>query len=307
MKHKIILLLAFVLAAASVYAQQAEQYSQYMFNQLVINPAYCGARDNLSATLLAREQWIGLPGRPSTQSFSLHAPTRNQKHGLGLAISNDKLGVTRDVSFNGIYAYRIHLGEKARLSMGLQGTLTNYRSDLSGVATGEVGVADPAFVGNDINLWIPNAGAGLWFNTERFYLGASIPKILTNTFGDDNTTLEARQYRHFFITSGVVIPFGSSVQWKPSVMVKSTQAAPFAVDLNSHLLFKEKVWLGASYRIDDAVVLMAEWQISSMFRIGYAYDINISALNPYNSGTHEFMLGMDLNFDNMGMVSPRYF
>ena len=304
---KIYIIIAFVLAAGGVFSQQAEQYSQYMFNQLVINPAYCGARDNFSATLLAREQWIGLPGRPSTQSFSMHGPTRNQKHGFGLALVNDKLGVTRDVTVNGIYAYRIHLGEHARLSLGLQGTVTNFRSNLSGVQTGEQGTMDPAFVGNDINIWIPNAGAGLWFNTKRFYLSGSIPKILTNTLGDENTTVEARQFRHFFINSGLVIDFGPNVKWKPSVMLKNTQASPLTADLNTHFLFKEKVWLGASYRIDDAVVLMAEWQISRLFRIGYAYDINISDLNPYNQGSHEFMVGMDLNFENMAMVSPRYF
>lgn len=292
-------------------AQQDPQYSQYMFNGLVINPAYAGSRGFFSATLLAREQWMGLEGAPSTQSFSFHGTSRNRRNGYGFSLVNDKIGVTNNLNLNAAYALRILLGENSAISLGLQGSMTNYRANFNDVRLdygADPQITDPAFTGNEINRWLPNAGAGVYFQTPNFYLGASTPRIIQHDLTQNNGSGSiAKQSPHYFFTTGAMFRLGDNVQLRPSVMAKYQPAAPWQFDLNVHFLFAERLWLGASYRTEDALIFMAELQITKQFRIGYAYDMTTSELSDYNNGSHEFMLGFDFDFEKSKMVSPRYF
>ncbi|HHG83514.1 MAG TPA: type IX secretion system membrane protein PorP/SprF [Bacteroidetes bacterium] len=313
MKNYIFLLLFTTGLGLGLYAQQDRHFSQYMFNHLALNPAYAGKDGFLASTLIFRKQWIGIEGAPSTQSFAMHGPSRNDRHGFGLQFYNDEIGVTKNTVVNLDYAFRIHLSETARLSFGLQGTMGNYRADLNGVRTGSdidpaVG-GDPAFTGAaNVNLWIPNAGAGVFFHTQRFYLGASAPRLIEQSLAQNKSISSAIQSRHYFFTTGLVLGADHAVvKFRPSILVKYQDAAPVQFDLNAHFLIADRLWLGASYRTQDAIVLMAELNLSTFFRIGYAYDITTSDLKNYSTGSHEFMLGFDLNFHKRAMISPRYF
>lgn len=307
---KIIILLCMFGMSLGLYGQQDPQYSQYMFNHLALNPAYAGSWGYLTSTFIYRKQWVNLNGAPTTQSFTFHAPSRNQRHGFGASFFNDQIGVTRHTNLNLSYAYRIPLGGNANLALGLSGAIGNVNNQLGGVRTGSVitgGLADPAFQG-DVNVWLPNAGTGLFFSTKHFYLGLSAPDLIENDLQGDNTSSRASESRHYFATTGLVIGKDDAmVKFKPSVLLKFQPNSPMTFDLNAHFLFADKFWLGASYRLDDAIVGMVEWQISSWLRIGYAYDYTISDLSSYTSGSHEFMLGLDLNFKRQGIVSPRWF
>jgi type IX secretion system PorP/SprF family membrane protein len=310
---KYLLLVIFVAAlGGGMYAQQDAMYSQYMFNHLALNPAYAGKDGFLASTLIFRRQWVGIDGAPSTASFAMHAPSANDRHGYGLQLVNDQIGVTRNTTLNLNYAFRIHLGENARLALGLLGSLTNYQADLNGVRTGSdidpANGPDPAFMGNNVNLLIPNAGAGIFFHTKRFYLGASAPRLIEQDLAENETVSQAIQSRHYFATTGLVIGAdNAAVKFRPSILAKYQPAAPLQFDFNAHFLFADRFWLGASYRLDDALVFMAELNLSTWLRIGYAYDYTLSDLSTYNSGSHEFMLGFDLNFHKRAMISPRYF
>ena len=169
---KLLFICLLLLPLCRIVAQQDPMYSQYMFNMLAVNPAYAGSREVLSATALGRWQWVGIDGSPQTQTFSLDAPVKNKQFGLGLQLVNDKLGVSRNTGIFGSYAYRLRLNNKALLSMGLQAGAYWFRSDLVGVVSN-----DNAFAAN-VSRVLPNVGAGIYYNTDKFYLSVSMPHLL---------------------------------------------------------------------------------------------------------------------------------
>lgn len=309
MKKITIIALGFMLAVNG-FAQQDPQYSQYMFNGLVLNPAYAGTRGHFSAVAIAREQWVNLDGAPSTQSFSFNGTSRNRKHGFGFSLQNDKIGVTSNTGVSAVYAFRIPVAEESFLSFGLQGSLDNYRANFNDVRldfAGDPQVNDPAFTGNQVNLLLPNAGAGVFFHTRKFYLGASTPKLIRQNLYDANTGSQAVQVGHYFFTGGLVFNLSDFVKFKPSFLAKYQSVSGAQFDVNAQFLLADRLWLGASYRTEDAMVFMAEFQITQVFRLGYAYDMTTSSLRSYQGGSHEFMLGLDLDVKRSKMISPRYF
>jgi type IX secretion system PorP/SprF family membrane protein len=308
------LILAFALGIANgVKAQQDPMYSQYMFNHQVLNPAYAGSWGYFTSTLIYRKQWVGMNGAPETQTFSFHTPSRNDHHGFGMSFVADRIGITQTIGLNAAYAYRIHLGKNARLAFGLQGSLDNYRANFGSVRTGSTidpsaNGPDPAFNGNSVNLWLPNAGAGVFFHTKHFYIGASSPRLIQHELNGENAGSTASMSRHFFFTTGVVLGSDEAfVKFKPSILAKYTPASPIQFDINAHFLFADRIWVGASYRTEDAIVGMLQVQLLQWLRMGYAFDYITSEINTYGNASHEFMLGVDLNFKHKSMVSPRYF
>ena len=313
MKKYILILICVLGLGNAAFAQQDPHFSQYMFNHLVLNPAYAGSWGYLTSNFIFRKQWVGFDGAPETQSFSVHAPTRNDRHGFGLGFVNDKIGVTKSTGVSLDYAFRIHLSKNARLAFGLNGTMINYQVNMGGVRTGSdingTGV-DPAFSPSTSpqNAFFPNVGAGVFFHTKHFYAGASAPKLLDQQLPGGYTTTQSLSRKHFFFTTGLV--FGkddAAVKFKPSVLVKYQPESPISVDLNAHFLFADRLWLGVSYRTEDAIVGMVQLQALKWLRIGYAYDYVTSDINPFAAASHEFLLGLDLNFKQKAMVSPRYF
>lgn len=184
MMKKLFTVIVFLCLANTLFAQQDAMFTQYMFNGLVLNPAYAGSREVLSATALYRNQWVGIDGAPKTVTFSMHAPVRNEKIGLGIIFCNDRLGITNTNNIGLNYAYRITFKNKARLSLGLQASVLQYRADFASIAHSfSPSVFDPAF-SQVINRWLPNFGTGIYYYTNKFYVGASVPNILLNRLND---------------------------------------------------------------------------------------------------------------------------
>lgn len=278
-------------------------YTQYMFNGLALNPAYAGSHDALSLTALGRIQWVGIEGAPDTQTFSAHSPIADRSS-LGLFLIHDNIGVTNQYGVYGSYAYRIPMGSGS-LSMGLQFGFNHYSMNLNQVTTKR---PDQNFAMNDAGGLLPNFGAGLYYSTERFYLGASVPHILTNDFiSSEVADANARQFRHYFLTAGYVFDLGPSLKLKPNFLVKAVPGAPLAYDINANLLIKEVLWVGASYRVEDAVSFLVEMLLTPQLRLGYAYDYTTSELQNFNTGSHELMLNFRFAFDKSKIISPRYF
>jgi type IX secretion system PorP/SprF family membrane protein len=182
----------------SAVAQQQVMFTQYMFNQLAINPAYAGVHDGISASMLWREQWVGFEGAPSTQTISLHSPLNYRPVSLGLVLMNDKIGVTTQHGAYASYAYRISF-EKSQLSMGLQGSLTQYQTDYSE----EAGI-DPILANANVNVMRPNFGAGLLWHSKRHYLGLSVPQLINQSFDPTNMDSDSELVRHYFLLAGYV-------------------------------------------------------------------------------------------------------
>ncbi len=299
----VLFLLAVFGSHPEAQAQQQAMYTQYMFNGLAINPAYAGSHDALSLTGLARIQWVGIDGAPNTQTFSAHSPVADRSS-LGLFLIHDNIGVTNQYGLYGSYAYRIPIGEGS-LSMGLQVGFNSYSIDLNQVS---VQNTDPNFSVDDAGGLEPNFGAGLFYSTERFYIGASVPHIVNNEFlSSDINESNARQYRHYFLTAGLVFDLGPSLKLKPNFLVKAVQGAPVEYDLNANLLIKEVLWVGVSYRTEDAISGLIEMLLTPQLRLGYAYDYTTSELQDFNTGSHELVLNFRFAFDKSKVLSPRYF
>ena len=296
-------LLLVSLWAGSVQAQQRMMFTQYMFNGLAINPAYAGSQESLDLTALAREQWVGLDGAPSSQTFSAHAPLRNKKIALGFLLTHDQIGVTSQTGVYGVYAYRIKLREGS-LSAGLQVGFDSYRTGFSRVLT-EI-EDDQHFLQDDVQALLPNFGTGLYYSTSRFYAGFSAPYLFNNLY-PGRAQNSARQFRHWFASAGYVLDLNRELKLKPNVLVKAVQGAPVEIDINANLLIREILWVGMSYRSFDALSWLVELQATPKFRIGYAYDMTVSPLKQVNSGSHELMLNYRVSFQKSKIITPRYF
>ena len=316
---KIILFVFIVVASFRTYAQQDPQYTMYMFNQLAINPAYAGSRECLSATAHYRLQWAGIDGAPRTLSFGIHSPLNNERVALGLQIVNDQLGVTNTTNISGIYAYRLPVTQKSKLSIGLQATVTNYLNNLSQVATAAASGNDNVFTNNQ-SLLLPNFGAGLYWYSQKGYLGITVPHLLDNkleskSYNAINPT-EAKQFRHLFVMAGYMIPLSDVIKFKPSTMLKYAPNSPVETDLNGSFLLYDALTLGASWRSDvsslrdkltESTDFMMIYEINQMLRIGVAYDLTLTKISGYNNGTYELMIGYDFRHKMDRMLTPRYF
>ena len=285
------------------FGQQQAMFTQYMFNGLAINPAYAGSQDGVSFTALARRQWTGLNGAPSTETFSVHGPLKNRKIALGLQLYHDAVGIADQYGVYGVYAYRIDMG-RGTLAAGVQGGFNSYRARYSSVfvKSGD----DPHFSADDASGMLPNFGAGLYYSTKKFYAGFSLPHLITNPL-PGSVVSRAQQYRHWFFTTGTVVTLSEQMKLKPSILVKAVEGAPVEVDVNANLLIKELLWLGVSYRSFAALSFLAELQITRPLRLGYAYDYTLTTLKSSHSGTHELMINYRLRFDRSKAISPRYF
>lgn len=290
----------------TVYGQQDPMYSMYMFNGLAVNPAYAGSRERTAITALYRHQWTGLEGAPRTAVLAGHAPLSNDKIGLGLSLVSDNISIFNTLNLKFSYAYRIRIRETGKLSFGMNVDVTNIRAKWQNVVVTDVN--DWVFSSSPASVYSPNFGAGVYYYSERFYAGVSVPHILnmslTEHFSLEGTNMVARQWKHYFFTTGAVFNFGENVKFKPSILCKYVKNAPFQADLNAAVLIKEAVWFGASYRTGDAVSLMTEYMFAKGIRIGYAYDITLSELNNYSSGTHEIMVGIEFK-KKEAYLSPR--
>jgi len=292
----------------NVFAQTEPMYSQYMYNMLGVNPAYAGNREATSFNFFQRRQWVGLAGAPQTTSVSIDGAFNDNKLGWGVQAYDDKLGVERADGVNMMMATHIQVSDKGTLSGGLSVGLMNYRIDLLNVQ-GRYTPSDPAFYSN-FNKWLPAVGLGIYYNTDKFYAGFSIPNVLKSrltAFDVMNSGIQKVNSTHIFFTSGYVFDVNEDVKIKPSTMIKAVGGAPIEADFNTNVWLKNVIGLGFSYRTGDAMVAMAEAQINNNLRVGYAYDITISPLKYYNNGSHELMFRYEFGNNNTKIKSTRYF
>jgi len=301
-----ILVVFIALLNLETQAQQDPQYTQYMYNTMSVNAGYAGQRDVLSATGLYRTQWVGIDGSPKTITFGIHSPLRNDRIGLGLNVVSDRLGPAEETNIDANISYTIPVDETGdlELSFGLKGGIHLLDTDWS---KGQFNENDPLFnSGNNVNLLSPTLGAGLYLHSEKWYLGLSVPNILTTEHYDDFEQSIATERLHYFLIGGYVFNLSERTKLKPAFLVKGVSGAPIIADLSVNALFNDKFTLGLAYRWDDAVSGLLGFQINPGLYLGYAYDATTTGLNNYNSGSHEIMLRFELQ--QIGKIlSPRFF
>ncbi|MDX1902944.1 MAG: type IX secretion system membrane protein PorP/SprF [Thermonemataceae bacterium] len=290
-------------------AQQDAMFSQYMFNPIAVNPAYVGSNEVLTFTGLFRKQWVGIEGAPTTGTFSVDAPLRQNTMGLGLNIVADKVGISNTIGVFASYAYRIKLSEKSRLAMGLQAGFSQYVADFASVQTND---PDQAFLSaGTLSLLQPNVGVGLWYNDEKLFIGASAPHLINNELDDEykflNDTDGARQYRHYFVTAGYVFDLNEDWALKPSLLFKAVQGAPLQMDINATFWYLDRFGAGLSWRSMSSANVLLGYKINDQLSAGYAYDFSTTDLRKYNSGSHELMLRYHLKSNKTRIITPRFF
>lgn len=283
--------------------------SQHIFSGHFINPAYAGSHPYANITALGRKQWIGFDGSPFTTYLSFDMPIEKKRIGFGALVSEDVIGVTNRFEAVGTFAYHLPVGEKAKLSMGLRAGVMHYRAQLSKLTIWDQN--DQVFAADVNGKILPIAGAGMYFYTERFYAGLSIPNVISYKPGTElNNVQKDLPYleRHFFGAIGYAIPAGNNLDIKPAILVKYVPNTPLQADFSLHFFFYKTLWVGATYRSGDGVSAMVEYQATRNLRVGYAYDYSITHLQDYNSGSHEIMLAWDFVKDQtIRFKSPRFF
>ncbi|KAA6431090.1 type IX secretion system membrane protein PorP/SprF [Rufibacter glacialis] len=317
MKRLVIILIT-MFTAGSGWAQHRSQFSQYIFNQLVINPAYAGSKETLTLNAFHRTQWVGLRGAPNTQTFSIDGLTRNKHLGLGFHATRDEIFAQNRKNIEVDAAVKLPVSETGVLSFGLAAGVSHFAVNGSKLITGN-DQEDPAVISaQKETTWSPSLKAGIFFHTERFYAGVSVTDLL----GIDKD-INYDPERHYFFNVGYVADISHNIKVKPSIMLKENFDGPTNVDFNAFFLFGERIWLGASYRTamnifkndfeakglsaKDAVVAMADLYVTKRLRLGYAHDFTLHS-NMNDLSTHEISVGYSfLRKEPTKMVTPRYF
>jgi type IX secretion system PorP/SprF family membrane protein len=297
------LAIVILLVSMTVSAQQDPQYTQYMYNMNVVNPAYAGLKENLSVTTLYRKQWSGLEGAPTTFTLSGHAPV-GDKVGLGLSAVKDELGPVNETNVFVDFSYTLELGESTKLALGLKAGGTFH--DI-GLATLDLQDLNDPFFSQDISGATPNVGAGAFLYGDNYYFGLSVPNMLNSVHLDENGMQYGSEVSHYFVTAGYVFQVSDDVKLKPSTLLKSAFGAPLSMDLNLNALFFEKFEVGTSYRTEDSFSGLIGFQVAPYLRIGYAYDHIVSELSAVAPASHEVVITFDLRSNPKTLRSPRYF
>ena len=301
--RNIIALILIIGISSTVKAQQEALTTQYMFNGLSVNPAYAGTHEDLSLTGIIRSQWVGLSGSPNTQVFSIHAPLRRDKVALGLNIQHDYIGVTGSTVISPSYAYRLHFENDAILSMGVQASFINHRSELTALKPENPG--DASFA-QDENIWLMNFGFGMYYYTDKFYVGASIPSLMDRHFSK-NDVVQAKMDRHYYINAGYVFDLDKSFKLMPNAMIRYAEGTYATFDLGATLYYDDLFGIGLSYRAKESVSALFQLFVNEELIIGYAFDYVLSDLRMATYGSHEIMVNYRFAFNKKRYISPRYF
>jgi len=275
-----------------------------MYNTININPAYAGSRGVLSIFALHRDQWVGLDGAPKTNTISVNTPINNSNIGIGASLVNDKIGPTNENEFSVDLSYTIPTSETWKLSFGIKGSVDVFNLDASKLNPENQG--DPQFQNLDSDV-SPNIGAGIYWHSDRAYIGLSVPNFIQTNRYDDNDVAIYKDKINYYLMGGYVFNFSQEIKFKPALLTKMVEGAPLQVDVSANFLFFEKLTLGVAYRWDAAVSAMAGFQITDGLYIGYGYDQETTQLRNYNSGSHEIFLRYEFFINNGKITTPRFF
>jgi type IX secretion system PorP/SprF family membrane protein len=307
MKKTYFLIALTLLTFFNVKAQQDPQYTQYMYNMSIMNPAYAGSKENMTGGALYRKQWIGIEGTPSTGTFFINSPA-GKNVGLGISAINDKIGPVEETNVYADFSYTLNIGGDSKLAFGLKGGSTFHKVGLfSQIGDGHVpDLNDPAFQENSSKSFL-NFGTGLFYYTNKYYVAFSVPNMLKSSYLDYNGRRFGTESLHYFITGGYVFDVNPDFKFKPSAMIKSAINAPVSLDLSANFLFYNKFEVGGTYRLEDSYGAMVNYAVSPSLRIGYAYDQIVSDLKVTTPSSHEILILFNLNFPKKVSQSPRYF
>ncbi|ACU93243.1 MULTISPECIES: type IX secretion system membrane protein PorP/SprF [Capnocytophaga] len=297
-------ILVLTMFSVGVYGQQESQYTQYMYNTMMFNPAYTGSREVGSFFGMFRTQWVGIKGAPTNGSISYHQPMESLRNvGLGGSIFRESIGPQNQTDLTIDFSYTLNF-ENSKLAFGINGSGSLFQINYDELTKQDQ--ADPNLSGSE-SVFSPNIGAGIYWYTDKYYLGFSVPNMLETTHYNKSSVSVLKNTQHMYLIGGYVFNLSENTKFKPAVLSKIAFGAPLQLDLSANFMFNEKFVLGAAYRWSAAVSVMAGFQISERWFAGYAYDFETTELSKYNSGSHEIFLRYELLKTYKKIVSPRFF
>ena len=272
-------------------AQQSIVYSQYIFNGLLINPAYAGSHVQLSVALTYRNQWVNFEGAPQTATLGAHTALKRNKVGVGMLVTNDRIGSYSNTGLFGSYAYMIRWPTGGVLSMGIQAGFNNFRADYNELSIRPVSQNDPLF-SSFINQFKPNFGGGLFYYNKAMFVGFAVPTILTYKKSFSENLQQLSQPRYYYLHGGALLPLNrtETVKFNPSVLFRVQDGTPLSADINLNFVLYDMVSVGTSYRMGDAIMAFTNFKLSQKFYVGYSYDWTTSDIRRYSNGTHEIQI-----------------
>jgi type IX secretion system PorP/SprF family membrane protein len=300
---KLLLLLLFPL---SLSGQLTPVTNQYVLNPMTINPAYAGSRGALNIAAFYRRQWVGISGAPETMTLAMDAPFLDAKLGLGLIITNDKIGVTKETQFNSYYSYKIDMG-KGNLSLGLGAGLITTNTAWSDLVVLDPG--DEYYLVDSRVFVVPDFSFGAYYSYQNYFAGFSIPKLLGYKFDFDKNkyTLKVNPGQYYYLfNTGYVFSLTPKSKFFPSTLVTFSPGKKLLYDINAHFSFFDRFWVGASYRSNRSLAGLLQFAVNNQLRVAYTYDFDFGKLGRYSNGSHEIMLRYEFRY-KVDVVNPLIF
>lgn len=304
----VFLTLNFKLQTLNCYAQQYPQMSQYMFNKIFVNPAFCGNTPVLNVSLDYRQQYMGFEGAPTTQFLSASLPFQLKNMAVGLKVINDKVGINNSLNVNLVYAFQMGFGP-GKLSMAIEGGMVSNTINFSSLRKHDE--LDESIPESSASKLVPDAHFGLYYNTEKWFVGFTAFNLIQSKiiYGDGNVGQKLAM--HFVGLAGYGFPIGKDLKIEPSVLFKNVKGVPSQLDINTSIYFKTLFSVGASYRLGDALAAIVSFNVIEELKIGYSYDLTMSELKTYHSGgAHEIALIYNYKLPappRKKTVDPRYY
>lgn len=281
-------------------AQQDPMFTQYLSNQIYVNPAFAGSRDYMEIVGVNRQQWIGFTGAPKTTSIAMHTPTKNKSLAYGFDLLHDNIGPVNRFSASADAAYRIYFANSRKLSFGMKLGVDCYQTSTTIM---DPSGSDPK-ANNLVGAVTPMVGAGVYYSDSKFFAGLSVPRITTNISSSVGTIDSAR---HMFAIAGAFVPINRDWKLRPSTQIRIAQGAPISADLTAALGWKSILWMGLNTRVFEGAGVFIQYSILTGLKIGYAVDVPLNKLRSNNLGSHEILISYSFIKDIDGLISPREF
>jgi type IX secretion system PorP/SprF family membrane protein len=301
-KLKVALLTALVFLVCQARGQQSIVFSQYIFNGLLINPAYAGSHVQLSGTLTYRNQWVNFEGAPVTSTLGVHTALLKGRVGVGLLITEDLIGSYKNTLIMPSYAYIIKdpIGG-GTLSLGVQAGVNNFNADFSSIKLRYDNGQDPSF-NRYMNEFKPNFGGGAFYYSKKMWAGFSVPTILTHKKLFSGSFEQLKLPRFYYLNFGLKLPIDLRTKkfwFHPSILLRMQDGTPLSADLNAMIAYEDQISVGTSYRSGDGAVAFVNFKLSEKFYVGYSYDFTASRLRQFSNGSHEIMINYRTRIRNV--------
>lgn len=289
-------------------AQQDPMYSMYMFDKMLINPAFAGSSNWAVATAKYREQFSGMKGHPTTQTFNFHTPIQKKHLGIGFKIINDKISMVSNLNAALLVSYHLNFAG-GKLSLGLEAGLFNRKVDYQKAIVATQG--DNSIPKTKQSSLVPDFSYGLYYQKKQFYFGIAQYHLLKNKFDfKTNNPTKSHLYSQFNFLLGNVFDLSKKFSYEPSILLKIQPSIKPQIDLNVTLYYNDLIGVGIQYRSEDAIVGVFRINILENLKLAYSYDFTVSKLSRYTNGTHEIMISYGVKLPpppSKKEIHPRYY